>query len=153
METLEPRHRKNEPRHEKTCFCHMRTTKAQISLRIRAVWSAPLFSLPGECYTCSFYIQKFKTLASLWSWAGRFESYLVANLRRQIFSWRGSNGTRSHVCSDWYHWSVCASKQFDWSLPRLHEEAFSSWLPIQCPTITMIRLKDCAGHWHLILFT
>ena len=27
----------NEPRHENTCFCHMRTTKAQISLRIRAV--------------------------------------------------------------------------------------------------------------------
>ena len=23
-------------------FCHMRTTKAQISLRIRKVWSAPL---------------------------------------------------------------------------------------------------------------
>ena len=33
---------RNEPRHEKTCFCYMRTTKAQISLRIRAVWSAPL---------------------------------------------------------------------------------------------------------------
>ena len=31
-----------EPRHEKTCFSHMRTTKVQISLRIRAVWSAPL---------------------------------------------------------------------------------------------------------------
>ena len=31
-----------EPRREKTCFCHMRTTKAQISLRIRAVWSTPL---------------------------------------------------------------------------------------------------------------
>ena len=31
-----------ERRHEKTCFCHMRTTKAQINLRIRAVWSAPL---------------------------------------------------------------------------------------------------------------
>ena len=27
----------HEPRHEKICFCHMRTTKAQISLRIRAV--------------------------------------------------------------------------------------------------------------------
>ena len=26
-----------EPRHEKTCLCYMRTTKAQISLRIRAV--------------------------------------------------------------------------------------------------------------------
>ena len=26
-----------EPRHEKTCLCHMPTTKAQISLRICAV--------------------------------------------------------------------------------------------------------------------
>ena len=26
-----------EPRHEKTCLCHMRITKAQISLRIGAV--------------------------------------------------------------------------------------------------------------------
>ena len=32
----------NEPRHEKTCFCNMRTTKTQISLCIHAVWSAPL---------------------------------------------------------------------------------------------------------------
>ena len=42
----------NEPRHEETCFSHMRTTKVQIrlrittkvqiSLRIHAVWSAPL---------------------------------------------------------------------------------------------------------------
>ena len=32
----------HEPRREKTCLCHMRTTKAQISLRIRVVWSAPL---------------------------------------------------------------------------------------------------------------
>ena len=32
----------NEPRHEKTCIMPMRTTKVQISLRIRAVWSAPL---------------------------------------------------------------------------------------------------------------
>ena len=42
-----PRHsdgvRIDEPHHEKTCFCPMRTTKAQISLRIHAVWSAPLF--------------------------------------------------------------------------------------------------------------
>ena len=27
---------------KKRVLCHMRTTKAQISLRIRAVWSAPL---------------------------------------------------------------------------------------------------------------
>ena len=33
---------KNESHHEKTCLCHLRTTKAQISLRISAVCSAPL---------------------------------------------------------------------------------------------------------------
>ena len=33
---------KNGPHHEKTCFCHMWTTKAQINLRIHAVCSAPL---------------------------------------------------------------------------------------------------------------
>ena len=31
-----------EPRHEKTCFCLMRTTKVQISLVICTVWSVPL---------------------------------------------------------------------------------------------------------------
>ena len=31
-----------EPRHEKICLCHMWTIKVQISLCIRAVWSAPL---------------------------------------------------------------------------------------------------------------
>ena len=30
-----------EPRHKKTCLCHMRTTKAQISLRIRLCCSLP----------------------------------------------------------------------------------------------------------------
>ena len=38
-------------------------------------------------YTCL--IQNFKTLASLSSWAIRFESYLVRNPRRQVFSWCG----------------------------------------------------------------
>ena len=37
----------NEPHHEKTCLCHMRTTKVQISLPSHAVWSASLFLLPG----------------------------------------------------------------------------------------------------------
>ena len=31
-----------EPHHEKTCLCHKRTTKVQISLRIHTVWSASL---------------------------------------------------------------------------------------------------------------
>ena len=30
-------HNLSEPHHEKTCLCHMRTTKAQISQRICAV--------------------------------------------------------------------------------------------------------------------
>ena len=68
-----------EPRHEKTYLCPIRTTKAQISLRIRTVWSVPLFSLPRSYNTSSCYIRNFKTLASLCLWAGRFESYLVAN--------------------------------------------------------------------------
>ena len=37
----------NEPRHDKTCLCHMRTTKAQISLRILASVAAQAgLSLP-----------------------------------------------------------------------------------------------------------
>ena len=32
----------NGPHHEKTCLCHMRTTKVQVSLHICTVWSAPL---------------------------------------------------------------------------------------------------------------
>ena len=64
-----------------TCLCHMWTTKMQISLRIRAVWSASCYSLPRWYNTCtsSFYIRNFKPLASFLSWVGRFESYLIAN--------------------------------------------------------------------------
>ena len=45
--SFNPRHQKTiqcafEPHHVKTCFCHMRTTKKQISLRIRPVRSLPL---------------------------------------------------------------------------------------------------------------
>ena len=34
-----------EPQHEKTCFCHMRTTKAQISLRICLDSIIPVFAI------------------------------------------------------------------------------------------------------------
>ena len=46
----------DETRHEKTCFCHMRTTKAHMS-----------------------YSRNFKILVTLINWADRFESYLVEN--------------------------------------------------------------------------
>ena len=45
-----------EPYHDKTCFCQMRTTKAQISLRIRAVWSAPL--LFGAWIVCNGWLDE-----------------------------------------------------------------------------------------------
>ena len=78
--TLAGFHWSIEPGHEKMCLSHMRTIKAQISLRIRAVWSAPFCcSLPRLYNIYSFYIRNLKPLGSLYSWAGRFESYLVEN--------------------------------------------------------------------------
>ena len=55
---------KNDPRHEKTCLCHMRTTKTQISLRIRSLIS----TFVAACLDSisSFYIRNFKPLASLY---------------------------------------------------------------------------------------
>ena len=53
-----------EPRHEKTCLCHMRTS-AQSDQRL--------------CCSLPCYSQNFKTRASLCGLAGRFGSYLVAN--------------------------------------------------------------------------
>ena len=70
-----------EPRHEKTCFCHMWTTKAFV-----------------VCSLNSCYVQNFKTLASFSSWAGWFEFNLVANPRRQAFLWHGS------YCIFWCVW-------------------------------------------------
>ena len=63
-------------------------------------WSACIFaqsnqhlccSLPVYYNTSTCYSWNFKTLASLISWAGRFETYLVTNLDNRFFSWRGSN--------------------------------------------------------------
>ena len=74
----------------KCVLCDMRTSKVQISLRIRAVWSAPLFSLFRlyDMYTC--YIQKFKIPTSFCSLAVWFKSYLVENPWRHVFVWCGS---------------------------------------------------------------
>ena len=79
----------SEQRHEKSCLCNIRKTKAQISMRIRAVWSAPLFSLPRLYIISSCYICNFMTLSCFCSWAARFESYLVEN-PEDVFLWRSS---------------------------------------------------------------
>ena len=76
---------KVEPGHDK-----MRTTKVQISLRIRTFWSAPLLSAANQNDTSSLYIRNFKILAGLYSWASQFVSCLVGDSRRHIFLWYGS---------------------------------------------------------------
>ena len=68
-----------EPHHEKTCFCHMRTTKAHLACTSTQSDQRLCYSLLRLYNICSFYMQNFKPLASLCSWAGRFESYLVAH--------------------------------------------------------------------------
>ena len=69
-----------EPRHEKTCFNHMQTTKVQLSLRISTF--AVLY-LDSIIQLAS--ISKISRLLScLCSWAGRFESYLVANPKDKL---------------------------------------------------------------------
>ena len=61
----------------KCVLCHMRTTKVQISLRIRTV--------------SRFYSRNFKTLASFCGCVGWFVSGLVGTSQRHVFSWQGSN--------------------------------------------------------------
>ena len=41
--------------------------------------------------------------------------------------------------------SVCASTQSDQSLNFTHEETLDTWLPIERPTNTLIRLRRCAA--------
>ena len=67
-----------EPDHEKTCLMSY----------TNAVWSAPV--LFAAYNISSFCNQHFKPHASFCSWAGQFESNLVRNSRRHVFSWRGS---------------------------------------------------------------
>ena len=57
----------------------MRTTKAQISLRIRAVDQRLCCSLLRKYKISRVYIRNFKTLANFCGCAGRFESDLVTN--------------------------------------------------------------------------
>ena len=68
-----------EPRHKKTCFCPMRTTRALISLQSAQSDQYLCCSLLKQYNICSCYVLNFKTQANLCGCAGRFESNLVAN--------------------------------------------------------------------------
>ena len=77
---------------EKCVLCHMRTTKAQISLRGASAQSDLRLccSLLRKYNISRFYSRNFKTLAVFCGCAGRFVSGLVGNSRRHVLSWRGS---------------------------------------------------------------
>ena len=73
---------RNEPRHGKTCLCHLRTTKTQTR------------SLPRQNDTSSLYIRNFKILICLCSWAGQFVSCLVGDSLRHMLLMKGIRALR-----------------------------------------------------------
>ena len=69
----------NEPRHEKTCFMPYANNKgADQPAHLCSLISAFVVRCLDSIISIS-YIQRYMALASFWSWAGRFESYLVGN--------------------------------------------------------------------------
>ena len=58
---------------------------------LRSLISAFVIRCLDSMISLVFCICNFMSLVCFCSWAGRFEPFLVANLRRQVFSWRGSN--------------------------------------------------------------
>ena len=73
----------------KRAFGHMRTAKAQISLRIRAVWSGSSLSANRIISYYRMYEWRANTKMILFACAGWSESLYFANDRRHYFAWRG----------------------------------------------------------------
>ena len=67
------------PHHEKTCYAICKQQKRRSACASPQSDQGLCYSLLRQYNTSSFYIQNFKPLASLCSWAGRFESTVVAN--------------------------------------------------------------------------
>ena len=85
----------------------MRTTKAQISLRIhQLVIAFVVRCLESIISLDAFFIISIHWLASFYSPARQFESGLVANLRKQVFSWRGSHILLEPCQTIMGHWTL-----------------------------------------------
>ena len=107
----------------------MRTTKAQISLRICTVWSVPL--LFATYNTSSCYIQNFKTLASLCLWAGQFESYLVANPEDRFchdVAHKATEETSDKEPETWHYWMAVYGGSKDYKLYDAKVLFLVTWL-------------------------
>ena len=93
----------------KTFLCHMQTTKAQISLR------SLISTFVVRCLDSIIPIlakYKILRLASVCSWAGRFESYLVANPEDRF-----SNGEAQFWTYSSFYWKKCQIQKSK-SFPR-----------------------------------
>ena len=72
-------------------------------------------SLSGYYSTSTCYSWNFKTLASIWSWAGQFESYLVGNPKNRFSRDEAQMVFCQHIlwchCQVIYNREVCFGKQ------------------------------------------
>ena len=75
---------------QKCVFGKMRTAKAQISLRIRAVWSGPLLCANWIIRYCIMYRWRAKDRMVLCACAGWSEPAHFAHVRRHVFAWHGT---------------------------------------------------------------
>ena len=84
------------PGHAKTCLMPYANNKgADQPAHPRSLISTFVVRCLDSMYTC--YIQRFKILASVCSWARWFVSYDVKNPRRNVFAWCGSHYWWSHL--------------------------------------------------------
>ena len=96
-----------KPRLEKTCFCHKRTTKTQISLHICSLISTFVIRCLGSKISLVFLcaiskLVSLKLRGPVWALPGR-------KPLRQVFSWRGSYGKTI--------WTTTWPKSTKWRCP------------------------------------
>ena len=105
----------------KSVFGGSRTIKAQTSLRICAVWSAPLFFTCWISHIKTCYKGNFTILASLCSWASWFGYNLVGNPEDRfchgeahiVLLFHSQHGQNTK-CADWPEPSLLAYTKFLW---------------------------------------
>ena len=96
-------------------FGHMRTAKAQISLRIRAVWSGPSLSA-NKLIGKEMYEWRAKARMILCARAGYSESAHSAHVRRHFFAWRS---IVIPFASCWVEWKLIDKISRDVTLSKL----------------------------------
>ena len=104
---------KYEPRHKITCLCHMRTTKAQISLR------SLISAFVVRCLDSTIPLLAVAEISSLLQ---------VSVAKRTGLSLTWSETLKTGFLVTWPKYEM------------QNEEAFNLLLPIECPAMALIRL-------------